>query len=447
MMRRIAFLLLLVLAAFGCTKDRYFDSAGLQFGDDATMKSSSPKVKIAVISDIHFLDPSLMPENYVTNPDFQQDMSMDRKLIELSDPIFREVISRLTPEKPDILMILGDMACQGELLSHETVAARLQELENTGIRVFVIPGNNDILNPDAVSYKTIPESPAENISSDMFTQLYGNFGYNEAISRDPASLSYVCQPFSGLWIMGIDACKYTDNGDGTFAVDGAIADGTMDWISERMAEARAAGITVLTMMHFAIVEHYVGQAVLEGERNYIENHASRAQALADEGLRLIFTGHLHGNDITDVPVSGRMLTAIETGSLVTPPIPYRLIYLDDNFIKNETGNITGVDAEIPGGMDFMAYADSTIRSHFNTLCYSALRYRFGVPKDLATQMAPFFTSGFMAHFAGDEKMPPAEREAINVLAETAPPSLMPYLLNMWTDLPPYSDNKIHIKLK
>ncbi len=71
------------------------------------------------------------------------------RFIELSDPIFREVVSDLMDEKPDILLIPGDLAIEGELVCHETVKGFLQQLENEGIKVFVVPGNNDISNPDA----------------------------------------------------------------------------------------------------------------------------------------------------------------------------------------------------------------------------------------------------------------------------------------------------------
>jgi hypothetical protein len=302
-----------------------------------------------------------------------------------------------------------------------------------------------------VSYATIPEEPAQNITPDQFTEIYGNFGYNEALYRDDYSLSYICQPYDHLWILGIDACRYVDD-EGTLTVEAAISDGTMAWIEEKMAEARENNIRVLAMMHFGIIEHYAGQSKLEGAP--IENYQDRAIALMNAGIRLIFTGHLHGNDITDFTNAGKTLTDIETGSLVTPKSPYRVMVLDDNFIKIETSRITNVDADIPGGRDFLAYSDSTIKSHFDNVCYRALKYKFGVPGDLALLMAPFFTRGFIAHFAGDEKMHPAEREALDDLAKSTPPQLMPYIdkfmpfiYSLWTDLPPYSDNKIHIKLK
>jgi 3',5'-cyclic AMP phosphodiesterase CpdA len=444
-MKKLEYLfLVMIFLCASCAKDQLFDPPDTLPGNSSPYNLISPQIRIAVVSDIHYLDPSLMPDDYVNNPDFQADMSVDRKLIELSDPIFRKAMSELIAEKPDILLITGDLAREGEMKSHETMQGFLQQIENEGIKVYVVPGNNDILNSAAESFKTVPSTPVSNITLADFESLYQNFGYNEALYRDANSLSYICQPYDHLWILGIDACRYVDD-EGTLTVEAAISDGTMAWIEEKMVEARENNIRVLAMMHFGIMEHYAGQSKLEGAP--IENYQDRAIALMNAGIRLIFTGHLHGNDITDFTNTGKTLTDIETGSLVTPKSPYRVMVLDDNFIKIETSRITNVNADIPGGRDFLAYSDSTIKSHFDNVCYRALKYKFGVPGDKALIMAPFFTRAFMAHFAGDEKMPPAERKTLDNLAKIASPKLMPFIYSMWTDLPPYSDNKIHIKLK
>ena len=63
-------------------------------------------------------------------------VSHDRKIFELSDPIFRKVVSDLIDEKPDILLITGDLAMEGELVSHETVKGLLQQLEKRGYSGF-----------------------------------------------------------------------------------------------------------------------------------------------------------------------------------------------------------------------------------------------------------------------------------------------------------------------
>jgi 3',5'-cyclic AMP phosphodiesterase CpdA len=427
----------MILIGASCTKDQWSDFPK-QMPDYCNSKNFfSPKLKIAVVSDIHYMDPSIMPD-VVSNPDFQKKMAYDRKLIELSDPILRKVVSDLIIERPDILLVTGDLSCEGELVSHETVKGFLQRLENKGIKVYVIPGNNDINNPDAMSYKTTPSSSVPNITPDQFADLYGNFGYNEAIYRDENSLSYICEPFKKLWILGIDANKYSDSG-----TSGAINPATLAWIKGKMAEANKNNITVLTMMHYGIIEHYAGQNTLE---KLVENSGENAIELMNAGIRLIFTGHYHANDIVDYSLDGKTLTDIETGSLVTPLSPYRIMTLDDNFIKIETRRVSSVKSKFLGGMDFLTYSDVTITNRLNSLFTYILRNSFGIPKTDAVNLAPYVTNAFKACFAGDEKISPAEQEKINAVAQGPYPFMVNILNSVWTDLPP-KDNKIHIKLK
>ena len=72
---------------------------------------------------------------------------------------------------------------------------------------------------------------------------------------------------------------------------------------------------------------------------------------------------------------------------------------------------------------------------------------FGHSLEEAQLIAPFASRAWMAHFAGDEKISPEESREMAIIAEFANPALIDAIKSMWTDLPPYSDNKIHIKLK
>jgi len=196
---KLSYLLMMIIIVASCTKDP--DSLA-----DRT-------IKIAAIPDIHYTHPLLLPDNIEDSPSLVQYLGLDRKLLEISDPIFRKVLSELISEKPDILLIPGDLTKDGELIGHEVVKDLLEDLENKGIKVFVVPGNNDILNSDAFSFSTEPPVPVDNITPEQFAEIYGNFGYYEALYRDENTLSYICEPYEGLWILGIDANEIvTENG-------------------------------------------------------------------------------------------------------------------------------------------------------------------------------------------------------------------------------------------
>lgn len=251
--------MLLILIVASCAKDQFIDPPDLLPGNSSQFNLIFPKVKIAVAPDIHYMHPAILPANIEDSPSLMQYLALDRKILELSDAIFRQVLFELIEEGPDILLIPGDLTKDGEKMGHEVVKGLLQDLEDHGIKVYVVPGNNDILNPDAFSFVTEPPVPVENITPDQFTEIYGNFGYNEALYRDENSLSYICQPYEKLWILGIDNCRYSTDETGRIKVTGAINPATLEWIEAKMAEARENNIEVLAMMHYGIIEHYAGQ--------------------------------------------------------------------------------------------------------------------------------------------------------------------------------------------
>jgi 3',5'-cyclic AMP phosphodiesterase CpdA len=445
-MKKLKFLfwLFMIFILASCSKGLLGDLQVQLADNSGSLKSSRVKLKIAVVTDIHYMNPLLLPDDIANNPYFQEYLAKDPKLIEYSDPIFRKVVSELITEKPDILLIPGDLTKDGELINHESVKNFLQQLADVNIKVFVVPGNHDINNPEAMSFKGETPYPVSSVTPRDFASIYGNFGYNDALYRDENSLSYICQPFGNVWILAIDACKYTEN-VGTSDVSGAIKPTTLAWIHEKLEEARENGITVLTMMHHGIMEHYTGQNSLD-PGYVIDNGQEAVTVLMNEGVRLIFTGHYHANDITEYTSDGKTLTDVETGSLVTPLSPFRIMTLEDNYIRIETRHVTSIDAALPGGMDFLTYSNLFLSGHLDGYFTYVLMNNYGIPKELAGVAAPYLRKASMAHFAGDEKITPEERKNIDELSQNAPPFLVGALNSFWTDLPP-SDGKAHIRLK
>jgi len=439
------FLSLMVIFSASCSKDERFDHTN-QFTDSGALKSAA-KLKIAVISDIHYFDPSLLPEDPENDATFQWYLAQDPKLIALSDPIFRQVITELKMEKPDIVLIPGDLTKDGELLSHEAVIKSLRELLDLNVKVFVIPGNHDINNPEAWDYRTSTKPEIIADAAD-FALKYGDFGYGDAIYRDENSLSYICQLTKKLWILGIDACRYAENED-IAIVGGVIKPETMDWIQDKMAEACANNITVLAMMHHGILQHFYGQQELD-YGYLVDNWQEDAGKLMAAGIKLVFTGHYHANDISQISVGKNTLSDVETGSLVTPPSPYRIMTLDDNFIKIESKRITTIDYPIPFGLNFVNYSNMFLKDHLDGYFgYGLTQEPYYLDPATASYIAPFLSNGVIAHYAGDEKIKPDERKKVEALAAQILPDgqmFIDAINSFWTDLP-ITDNKAHIKLK
>ena len=349
-MKQKLFLLLMIIVQMivSCTKEHPVDKGPFPIQTTA--------VKIAVVSDIHYMDPSLLKNNASAGAAFQSYLDADPKLIEFSDPIFRTVISQLKSENPDILLIPGDLTKDGEKVSHQTMAILLKQLTDAHIRVFVVPGNHDVNNPEAATYDGDKGSPTPSVSASEFSSIYSAYGYGNAIARDPNSLSYVNQLVPGVWLLGLDDCEYEDNKD-IAIVAGRIKPETMKWALGWMQEARRKHITVFGMMHHNIIEHYAGQSQLDP--GYVtDNWESVSDQFINAGMSVMFTGHYHANDITMRTTGGKEFFDIETGSLVTAPIPYRMIEWKGNEMNIKTKYVTHINAKLPGDLDFPAYANT-----------------------------------------------------------------------------------------
>jgi len=440
-MKTLRFLstLLAICLITSCTKDLLQDEKSqATFNGNIDSKIKPAQVKIAILSDIHYLAPDLLINGAENGEAFQTYLAYDPKLLHFSDPLFRTALSKIQREKPDILLIPGDLTKDGEALSHQAVAGILQQVISNGIKVYVIPGNHDINNPEASQYNGNEASATPSITAADFSSLYKDCGYDEAIYTDPNSLSYISQPFAGLWILAIDDCKYYDNTD-IAIVSGVIRDETMTWILQKLEEARANNIMVLGLMHHGIVEHFMGQNAVDP--GYVtDNWEVNAAKLLNAGLKIMFTGHYHANDITLLNSDNKILFDIETGSLVTPPSAYRMVVLDNKGMNINTARITSINYTRPVGFSFTRYSDQFLSSHLDGYFAYVLQYAYGVPAQYAVTMAPLFRNGWMAHYAGDERITPREQAADNQVPD---PMLSGALQGIWTDLPPM-DNKLRI---
>jgi len=429
-----ASMVLLLLIATSCTKDHPLGKGGpiqIDF-----------HLKIAVVSDIHYMDPSLLKNNANTGAAFNDYLDADPKLIEFSDPIFRTVVSQIKSEKPDILLIPGDLTKDGEKVSHESVVKLIKQISDAHIKVFVVPGNHDINNPEAVTYDGDNASPTPSISATEFSNIYSDYGYGNAIARDPNSLSYLAAPYPSLWILGIDDCEYYDNKD-IAIVAGKIKPETMKWALAWIAEAKRRHVTIFAMMHHNLIEHYVGQTQLDP--GYVtDNGPAESDQFMNAGLSVIFTGHYHANDITERISGNNQLFEIETGSLVTAPIPYRIITMNNNEFDITTKHVTSIDAKLPGGLDFPTYSNLFLSQHLDGyFSYFLSNPPYSLPDSYVATGAPLFRNAIMAHFAGDEMITPQEQAADDQLGQLSP-LISGALSSLWTDINT-EDNNLHLK--
>jgi 3',5'-cyclic AMP phosphodiesterase CpdA len=445
---QIAICALMVLSLVACSSGQEYK---FKYESDASVRASLesppayPETSFIVLSDIHTYDTSLGTEGKA----FESYLADDRKLLRESTEILQSAVAEIENEKASFVLIPGDMTKDGELSSHQLVISYLQQLEASGKKVYVVPGNHDINNGHSYKYVGDTAERVPNITAAEFADMYGDFGYKEAIYRDTSSLSYVAEPQSGLWLLALDGCRYAENVENEAPItDGKFSVATMQWIEEMLQKAAVQKKAVIVMVHHGIVEHYVGQEKNFGEY-IIDDYPAVSKLLAMYNVRLVFTGHYHAQDITLARWTepNKFVFDIETGSLVTYPAPYRIVTIDasqEAEIKSKH-----VESIRSHPNDFQEYARAYALSGIEGIATKAIM-GYKVNKAEAEKLAGQVAQAFVAHYAGDENLP-AGQEAMQTSGLSIPGWVVVnfrknLVIGLWHDLPP-PDNNVTIDLK
>jgi 3',5'-cyclic AMP phosphodiesterase CpdA len=398
----------------------------------------------AVISDPHFYDKYLGTAGSV----FEAYIAYENKMIRESEAIFDSAVDSITKKGIDFLIIPGDLTKDGELTSHQKFASKLSEIEKKGIKVYIINGNHDINNGSAYTYDGNKETPVDSVTPEEFVNIYSEFGYSEALDRDTNTLSYVVEPMDGLWLLALDSSIYPDQKIvGYTPVSGEFKNETIVWILEKLAQAKVQGKNVIGMMHHGILEHFTSQATFFNEY-VVADWQNVSQTFADAGLKMVFTGHFHANDITamDFEKNNQKSTLydIETGSLVTYPSSYRFVTLyDNNLSMIYTDSVMRIDYDT-NGLSFPEYArnklyDGVLAIVLEIMTNPTEKGGLGMSADLADQLAPYYVDGIIAHYIGDESIDDKTANFIRDLFSSSDYTKQIVALSLsliWTDLYP-----------
>ncbi|MCB2204552.1 metallophosphoesterase [bacterium] len=410
--------------------------------DETIVEPADTGLRMAVISDLHYYDPSLGMEGQ----EWQMGLFADPKLLTENADILSSLFNSVEASDAEVVLVPGDLTKDGEKQNHEAMAGFLRSLESKGKRVFVVPGNHDINNPVAKSFHGDPATSIPGVTAAQFAQIYDEFGYGEAKERDPASLSYVAELQSDLWLIAIDGCVY-NTAEATPPTYGTISDATASWVVAKLQQATSQNIRVVTMMHHALVEHFTGQSSFPVTAEYVvSDWQQRASAFAQAGMKVLFSGHFHANDVVSYTDGSNTLYDVSTGSPLSAPCPWRLatIYKDGR-LTLDTRTITNVG--VPGG-NFPQYATEYLNTGMTNLVAYMLMNDFGVAEELAGQIAPFVAGAYVANYAGDEEMDAASEQAVAMLNSLGDPTaalLAQLITSMRTDLPP-ADNSLTLTL-
>lgn len=279
---------------------------------------SGEDITFYVTSDIHYLANDLTDGGEA----FQKFVNTsDGRVLNYMDPLMSAFTNDIQSKKPDVLIISGDLTSNGEKQSHLELARRLEVIKKSGTLVYVIPGNHDVLNPYARGFRGSEQYVVGSINASDFSKIYDDFGYSSAISRDPASLSYLAAPSDDVWLLMLDTAKYNNNMMlGAPEADGEIRPETFDWIKKCSALAKEHHAQLIAVMHHSLMDHSVVS------ENFTLNNSKQAiDAFQNADIKLSLTGHIHLQDIKSYNSGNKTIYDIASSSFGRYPQQYGII--------------------------------------------------------------------------------------------------------------------------
>ncbi len=282
-------------------------------------------VKFYLITDTHYFKNSLG----AYGPGYETFMRYEQKCYAETESINKSVFNWLkAADEADILLIAGDLSFNGEKESHLEFIKLLNELKSVGKQIYVVSADHDI-NENPFAYNGGDRISVEAIERMDIFDLYNDFGFSQAIAVDKKHLSYVAQLGDGVRLLALN----NDYNDQRYFDDEQI-----EWIKQQARKAREDGQTMIAMNHYPLLP---GQPLFSLiNSTYQKNAYEVVNMLADEGVHIVFTGHMHNQSVNEfITDKGNKFYDVCTSSIIAYPSIIRHITVD-----NDTVDIKSINA-------------------------------------------------------------------------------------------------------
>ena len=310
---------------------------------------------IWISSDWHYFSPLLQNGDASFAADVE---AADGKLQQYSSEIVTAFAGEVKQAVPDVLIVSGDLTYNGEEKSHQELADIFASIESQGTSVLVIPGNHDLENYLAWGYGDQGPYDTETVTSSQFARIYTDFGYNDAISRDRESLSYVAEIHEGLRVIMLDVGIR----EPMMMMGGRITDQTLRWLEKQLKAAQKANAAVIAVSHHNFLQHNT-----LFDAGYVMVQAEKAVDLfRTYEVALCFSGHMHIQHVT--ATEDGAVTEVLSGSLLVSPSQYGV--LD---VTNEAFQYRTETCDVSSWAKAIGSADENLLDFAN---YSANFYKY-----------------------------------------------------------------------
>lgn len=337
------------------------------------------ETRLMVVSDLHYLAKEL----YQGSELFLRALRAgDGKISQYGEELMDALEAEALHQRPDALIVTGDLSFNGEKASHEALAERFARIEAGGTPVYVIPGNHDINVLSSVAYEENAWRYTKSVTEEEFASIYRDFMC--PAEGEGANLSYHVALSDRLWLALADVAYY----QGSAQVFGLFTPAHRDWLELVLRDANAAGAQVITCTHHSLVAH----TSFSRESFLMLNDTVMADLLRSHGAKLNLSGHLH---IQHIAASEGLYDAA-TGAFCMSPHRYALVTAaEDGTITYEARQLC--DEHLPDGFQEMSrawFADITTEKNRAALADQM------IPPEALQDMLDFSARFNAAYFSG-----------------------------------------------
>lgn len=338
-------------------------------------------VTIAHITDTHYYPLAYCyGSSDITKTDYEGKIISGTKPMPENHLLNVESMKQILKQKPDYIVVTGDLTYDGEVQSHIEMSNLLRDLQNKiraasgneDFQIFVNFGNHDLYNPNPQSFRNNGDSEIvtravtredariiyaglgyPNITKEDFEAYYQTleFVYEDRLpyTPDEGTTNYIHSENAGTinftYQWEDETIEYDNpigkNGSLTFvaecttnnytfvSIDEEISDneighhvggnlykGTRVFLNGLKENAVFEGRHVFGLTHHNLVPHFKGEDQILKDFT-IYGWKENLDFFTDLGIQYNFSGHMHANDIaTASAFNGKRLTDIETASTI-----------------------------------------------------------------------------------------------------------------------------------
>jgi len=309
-------------------------------------------------SDLHLYSKNLMSDN--NKKYLKQYFTSDGRVQEFDYELLESLVKEVNDNKPDFLVLTGDLSFNGEKDSLIELKKKLDNI-NKETKTLVIPGNHDCYSINPFSCIDDNVEYLDGVSYSEFKEIFNDYGYSDACSYDETSLSYFYELNEDKWILMLDTSlsEYNYEYDMNF-VGGALDETTFEWIEKNLKYAKENGIEVISSMHHNLLIHNNLFA-----NNYTLRNANQLIDLYTKyNVRLNFSGHLH---IQSIANEASKIYDISTGGLLDYGNRYGRLDIYDKYYDYTSNKLKFIDPNL----NFEEYSfNNFYQEYYNKSIYS-----------------------------------------------------------------------------